>query len=579
MRQGGGEPPGNEKLKYEPGFRERIYLAKLRAAAGASRARRSALAPWRFVSDIFMRAPERLLVAPQDIRTADPVTADDIYAGYYSFASQIVNVHGASPFLVAPPSPDWEIALAGFGWLRHLRAASSPLATAHAQALTNEWIVHCGKPARTLAWSLPAVSRRLISWLSQSPMILHDADHGFYRKFMRSIGRHVVFLQRELASRSNSEDRLGAATALMFALLCVDAPRSAQRKAIAYLTGELKRQILPDGGHVCRSPQPLLDILLDLLPLRQTFLARNEAPPPELTGAIDRIMPMLRMFQNRGGELALFNGMSRTALDLLSVALVYDDARVQPLSSATASGFQRLEAGETMVICDTGKPPPLEFSSRAHAGVLSFEFSSGVERIVVNCGAPATQSSPMRQVARLSAAHSTLILENTSSCRFAGQEMAESPLAGRIVAGPSHVSVSRSESAGALQVEASHDSYVPVFGFLHKRNWRLEASGARLAGRDELVPAGRVSPQGHALRAEIRFHLHPQLRADLEDGSPSVLLTTSGGQHWRFSVSGGAISIEESIFFASAEGTRASLQIVVAAQAGAFPIDWLFERL
>lgn len=544
-----------------------------------SRARKRALAPLRFVFDVFARSPERLLLAPQDIRTADPVTADDIYAGYYSFASRIVNVHGASPFLVAPPSPDWELALAGFGWLRHLRAASTPLATAHAQALTNEWIMHCGRPSRALAWSAPAVSRRLISWLSQSPMILHDADLGFYRRFMRSIGRHIVFLQRELSSGLSGEDRLAAAIALMFALLCIEAPRSAMRKAAGYLETELNRQILPDGGHICRSPQPLLDVLLDLLPLRQTFLARSETPPQQLTGAIDRIMPMLRMLRHADGELALFNGMSLTALDLLSVALAYDDARVQPLNDAPASGFQRLEAGETIVICDTGAPPPLAFSARAHAGVLSFELSSRGERIIVNCGAPATQASTMRQMARLTAAHSTLVLEDTSSCRFAGPEMAESPLAGRIVSGPSSVNVQRSESAGSIRVEAQHDGYAPSFGFVHERIWLLDASGGRLAGRDTLAPAGRAAPQGQDLRVDARFHLHPQIQAVMDEGRRSVLLTSSGGQTWRFSASNGSISIEESIFLASAEGARGSLQIVVSTQAGAGPLDWVFERL
>ena len=41
------------------------------------------------------------------------------------------------------------------------------------------------------------------------------------------------------------------------------------------LVDELERQILPDGGHISRNPGALIELLLDLLPLRQAFAARN----------------------------------------------------------------------------------------------------------------------------------------------------------------------------------------------------------------------------------------------------------------------------------------------------------------
>ena len=53
---------------------------------------------------------------------------------------------------------------------------------------------------------------------------------------------------------------------------------------------------------------------------------------------------------------------------------------------APHSGFQRLQAGQSLVLVDTGKPPPHGFDEEAHAGTLSFELSQGRERIIVNCG-------------------------------------------------------------------------------------------------------------------------------------------------------------------------------------------------
>ena len=84
--------------------------------------------------------PDRLLIAPQDLRTADATRASEIYAGRFSFAGKVVVCDARSPFEVTPPSEDWAIALHGFGWLRHLRAADSGITRANARALVDEWI-------------------------------------------------------------------------------------------------------------------------------------------------------------------------------------------------------------------------------------------------------------------------------------------------------------------------------------------------------------------------------------------------------------------------------------------------------
>ena len=78
------------------------------------------------------------------------------------------------------------------------------------------------------------------------------------------------------------------------------------------LIEELRKQILPDGGHISRNPGALIELLADLLPLRQLFSARELQPPQALNNAIDRMMPMLRFFRHADGNFAQFNGMGPT---------------------------------------------------------------------------------------------------------------------------------------------------------------------------------------------------------------------------------------------------------------------------
>ena len=87
------------------------------------------------------------------------------------------------------------------------------------------------------------------------------------------------------------------------------------------------------------------------------------------------MMPMLRFFRHADGNFAQFNGMGPTPVDLLATVLAYDDARGTPVSNAPHSGYQRIDAGSTAMLMDTGRPPPLALSQEAHAGCLSFELS------------------------------------------------------------------------------------------------------------------------------------------------------------------------------------------------------------
>jgi len=545
--------------------------------------RRGLAAPARLFAVWRARAPDRLVIAPQDLRTADPIIAEDIYGGFFVFHGKAVNTHGESPFLVESPSPAWTQALMGFGWLRHLRAAGAALSRANARALVDDWIRLCGRPpasdpggrqAHEAGWDAAVVARRLMSWLSQSPLLLEGADRPFYRRFVRSIGRQAAWLNRVLNGGLTGEARLAAAIALAELALCVEGLPRLQRRAQRGLVAELEAQILGDGGHIGRNPATIVETLLDLLPLRQAYAARGAEAPPQLLNAIDRMLPMLRMMRHGDGSLALFNGMGVTRPEILATLLAYDDAGAGVLRHAPHSGYVRLESEHALVIADVGGAPPRDFSSDGCAGALSFELSSGAQRLVVNCGAPERSRAPMREAARQTAAHSTLVIGDVSSCRFAPTQALSAWLDAQIIAGPRIVDLTR--ASDGLSIAASHDGYRRRFGLLHRRALWLSPAG--LVGEDELLGAGAeagASPPEHALR----FHLHPAVRPSIAPGGEGIVLTPPDGPAWLFTCDAPAM-IEESVLFAAPNGPRASEQIVVARDKGATgPIRWAFARL
>ncbi len=521
---------------------------------------------------------DRLIIAPHDLRTADATRAAEIYAGRFVFAGKIVTCHGRSIFDLEPPSEDWEAALLGFGWLRHLRAADTALTRANARSLVDDWISNQARK-RPLERRADVRARRVISLLSQAPLVLGDTDGKFYRKYLRGLAREIRYLRYSTLD-NDGVPRLQVLIALCYASLCLANQARNIKTATRRLSDELQRQILPDGGHISRNPGALVELLSDLLPLRQTFAARNIAPPPALLNAIDRMMPMLRFFRHGDGSFALFNGMSTAPSDLVATLLAYDDTRGVPMASMPHTGFQRLDAGNTALIIDTGPPPPPSVSQDAHAGCLSFELSSGVSRIVVNCGMPSTGRDNWRPFARSTAAHSTLTYHDTSSCQFVELSAMKRLLRGApITSGPTNVESYREAVPDGDVLTASHDGYLSRFGVIHRRVLMVSQDGTRLEGEDSLAPAPGGRIRGSEADFALRFHLHPSVKASRLSDARGVMLVLPNRDVWTFEAMDDKVDLEDSVFLAGNDGPRRTSQIVIRQDARqAATIRWSFVR-
>jgi len=273
--------------------------------------------------------------------------------------------------------------------------------------------------------------------------------------------------------------------------------------------------------------------------------------------------------------------MGPTQPDLIATILAYDDARGAPLANAPHSGYQRVEVKDLLVIMDTGTPPPLGMSQEAHAGCLSFELSSGLQRIVVNCGLPATSRDTWRQVARSTAAHSTVVFNDSSSCRFLETPSFKSLIGTPIIDGPQQVPVAREERADAVLLRASHDGYGDRYSVVHQRALRLAAEGNRLDGEDLFVPVDSdLLPADVADEFAVRFHLHPTIKANKLTDGRGVMLMLPNREVWTFNAHEDRVELEESVFLSGPDGPRRTVQMVIYGRARKVPrVHWSFAHV
>ncbi len=522
-----------------------------------------------------VKIPERLIVAPTDLRVIDPFVAEEILQGRFPLAGRVLVTEGESPFAADAPSPAFLRRLHSFGWLRHIRADKSDEACLKARRLVDQWIQAHGKRFEQPSWDVDLAAQRLIAWLSHSPVVLHGAESPFYRRFMKSIAVHIRFLRRMTPYASGAEARFRARIALAMASMALPLSAAAVRKAGQELDRELNRQIAVDGGHVSRNPRVALDLLFDLLPLRQTYVNLGHDVPAQLIQGIDRMYPALRFFRHQSGDLALFNGATSTLANELMAVLRYDETAGKPFRSLPHLDYHRLSAEGTVVLVDTGTAKSVELSRSAHAGCLSFEMSSGKYRFITNSGAPKFAGEDYRQAARVTAAHSTVVVNETSSSR-----LSESAFLGPVMlGGVAHVKTGRDELPdGGERLAASHDGYLSAFGLLHERELTLSADGTRLSGIDRFParPVRKKTPP--AAHATARFHVHPAI-AIVPKSEDTVLLAAPDGESWLFSCPGFPVDITEDIFFADASGLRKSEQLEISFSIAETPeIRWEFRR-
>jgi uncharacterized heparinase superfamily protein len=322
--------------------------------------------------------------------------------------------------------------------------------------------------------------------------------------------------------------------------------------------------VLADGGHVERSPAALLSVFADLIEVRQLLGAVRQTVPGWLAGAIERIAPALAALRHGDGAPALFNGTREESAGRLAQAFAQAPARARAVQRLPEMGFQRLAAGRTVIVIDTGVPAPRGQDRLAHAGTLAFEMSVGRDRLVVNCGAAPAASAAWRDALRATAAHSTLVIADVNS-----SELREGGLGRR----PEEVAVQRHEANGAHWLDASHDGWRKPFGAIHRRRLYLGESGEDVRGEDSIDSA---TPQPFA----IRFHLHPSVGASLQQDGAGVLLRTPSGTGWVFRAEGARLALEESIYAGSGEPRR-SEQIVLSGtpEDGPCLVKWAISKL
>ena len=513
------------------------------------------------------RGPSELITLPPDaeergITIGNVEHGRAMLEGRYPVGGQLRDL-GALPW-TAPELGDRErAALHRFDFLGDLAAVDHPAARKKAIALFEDWDEHFGTYT-SVSWRADILAARLVNCLSCYGALFDEAETAFRARFLDSIARQLRHLRRVAPSEAPPASRIEVFKGLIYGEVCVAGEPDRLERALGFLEEEVERQILPDGSHLSRSPGRQLAILEALIDIRAVLTSASLEVPVTLRNAIDRMAPMVRFLRHGDGALACFHGGGRPDPAHVSRVLTRSDAQGRAPQRAPYARFERVDANGLTVILDGGPPPSGNHDDDAHAGMMSLEISVDGQRLFVNCGAGPGTDPEWREALRTTAAHSTLVVDDTNSC-----ELTPAGIGRRV----ENVECDRGERDDNIWISSSHDGYEPRFGLTHRRRLYIDGTTTDLRGEDIVVGA-------NAEPFAVRFHLHPAVQATMDTEPGAVILMMPNGNRWRLRTDRG-IDIEDSVYWQDDTGIARSKQIVIADRTTgeATPVKWRLHRV
>jgi uncharacterized heparinase superfamily protein len=431
-------------------------------------------------------------------------------------------------------SEEWRIALNSLDDLLPLgvAAALAPRVEARrkwydvALNLIREWISGA-TPGHGVGWQSPALARRVPNLLYAHVLFAQElrADPAARQTLLDSLHEQVLALAAAVPSAADHR-LITTGRALFMAGRFFDGAEARRwlEAGAAILWGQLREQILEDGGHRERNPAVHALVLADYLEVSAILLAANDDVPTWARKRLKGMADFLARIVHPDGEIPLFHGaavgVARPARELLATAgVVLHDPELAPPGEmpgvwpllVLGDGGRRVHAhlprrrenaeprairrsayyvlpgppGDVMLL-DGGTPP-----ADGHHNVFGYELSVGGKRLIVDAGTGSEGSPAWGEYFRSTRAHNVLALGGV-----------EQSAAGR----PAEVSDVRWVlRSGLAYFSATHDGFAHLALDLRLRHRR---SVFCLPGRfwlvcDELLGTGEWD-------AESFIHFHPE---------------------------------------------------------------------
>jgi len=426
-------------------------------------------------------------------------------------------------------------------------------------------------------WDMQITAKRIIAWSSNTDITLENAEKLYKDKFFLSLTKQSSFLVKNLNNLFYEPNKIICCAAIILSGLIFKENNSHYKLGIKELEKTIKNCFDETGFPRSHNPEEVYIYIKYLILVREWLKEAQIGIPNFLNTIINKCGSCYAMLSCSNKQFPLFNGASEVNykdydifLKSLKYKFINKNEKIGNLIKVKKKKFE--------FYIDCGNPPPNNFSKYYQAGCLSFELISNKQKIICNSGYRKYASDSVNLLSRTTAAHSTLYINDTSSCEFQKNSSILKVYGNSLVNKHKIINKSYVEDKNFYSIVGAHNGYEKKFGCIHTRLIKISKKEDIVLGTDEVKKnKNYLGP----LIYFIRFHIYPGTKIVKTKGGNSILISLSNGGGWLLQSTTNDLKIEKSIFFANKNKiiNNESVCISGAINEEIISIKWKIKRI
>ena len=457
--------------------------------------------------------------------------------------------------------------LNSFFWLFSLDLKSSKKNT---QDIVLQWIEKNNRyDAKT--WEIDIMAKRIIAWISNSKLTYEDAGPVYRNKFDSTIKKQINHLINEIEKDESVDNKMIGCAAIILAGLSYQNKGGYLNIGLNLLKKIIKFSLDNDGFPKSRNIRQLNFYLKYFVLIREWFKESQNEIPEYIDENIYYLGQAYAFIWQNIKKDILFNGNQETnniQFDHYLERLGYSFKN----QNNELGGYTILNNKKIALIMDVGSNPDKKFSSDYQAGSLSFEIISSGKKLICNSGYFQNYRSKLNTLSKSSAIHSTLILDDTSSCKFVKIPGSTS----KIFQGLKIIKKNIVFEKNYWKISAAHDGYSSQYNVIHDREIEFYPEQIKFIGQDKIISKDKIKN----LNFEIRFHLEPNVKVMKTQNNKSILIDLDG-EGWKFNSNNNVINIDSGLYFGKKNSFTDNKNICISGMTNAEnqTIKWELTKL
>ena len=392
-------------------------------------------------------------------------------------------------------------------------------------------------------WETSTLSSRVISWMLNIDIIIHNGTFEFKKSFFQNIISQCNHLKRNIKFEKDPAKKLQALTALILSGIIFKEYEENFNIARKELEKFVKTFIDQDGFPFSRNPDDLIFFSKYFLLCFECIKDAQKLVPEFLDDIIKKNLSCIKLIKTPNNQIPLFNGSSTNKVDKFEEYLesIKNNNTSQ---NNTLGGIFYAKSKQQVLYFDVGSPPKKNYSKNYQSGPLSFEYFLDGVKVITNCGFGKNISPKAELISRLTASQSTLTINDTTITKFERNKLINKTFGNSIKNTFRTSEFNIRKDKGIFGCSAEHNGYEREFNCIHKREILLDQENNKLKGTDHILK----KKDGKPIRYVFRFHLDPGLTAVKTISGNSALIQISKNKTLIFTIKDENLEIEKSIF-------------------------------